>query len=94
MMGFDGAFTEEKALLVGNPVRESVLSLPDKTISEVNEPLKILVVGGSLGAKVLNDLLPEVIEQFPAHMLDVIHQTGKGHFDQVKSGLSEQKFNC
>ena len=85
LMGFDGAFSDEKALLVGNPVRESVISLPEKVISAATEPLKVLVVGGSLGAKVLNDLLPDVIEQFPNQVLDVLHQTGKGHFEQVKA---------
>jgi len=85
MMGFAGAFSNDKAILVGNPVRESVLALPEKVISPAQSPLKILVVGGSLGAKVLNDLLPEVIEQFPADALSVIHQTGKGHYEQVRS---------
>jgi len=85
LMGFAGAFNGEKALLVGNPVRESVLALPEKIISVAPEPLKVLVVGGSLGAKVLNDLLPEVIEQLPENSVLVTHQTGKGHYQQVKS---------
>ena len=53
-------------------------------------PLKVLVVGGSLGAKVLNDLLPAVIAEFPKHALTVTHQTGKGHFQQVKSDYKEK----
>ena len=85
LMGFSGAFTGNKAILVGNPVRASVLALPEKVISNQQSPLKILVVGGSLGAKVLNDLLPEVIEQFVANTVSVIHQTGKGHYEQVKA---------
>ncbi|MCP5077870.1 MAG: UDP-N-acetylglucosamine--N-acetylmuramyl-(pentapeptide) pyrophosphoryl-undecaprenol N-acetylglucosamine transferase, partial [Psychromonas sp.] len=75
---------DEKAILVGNPVRESVIGLPEKQISSSSDTLKLLVVGGSLGAKVLNDLLPEVIEQFSNEQLAVIHQTGKGHYQQVK----------
>lgn len=93
MMGFAGAFDNDKAILVGNPVRESVLALPEKIISASESPLKILVVGGSLGAKVLNDLLPEVIEQFPSDALEVIHQTGKGHYAQVKSVYQSKSLN-
>jgi UDP-N-acetylglucosamine--N-acetylmuramyl-(pentapeptide) pyrophosphoryl-undecaprenol N-acetylglucosamine transferase len=85
LMGFAGAFSCEKAVLVGNPVRESVLALPEKVISASGQPLKVLVVGGSLGAKVLNDLLPEVFAQFPRNEIAIIHQTGKGHFNQVKA---------
>lgn len=85
LMGFSGAFKNKKAILVGNPVRESVLTLPEKTISVQANPLKVLVVGGSLGAKVLNELLPEVVAQFPTEALTVIHQAGKGHYQQVKS---------
>lgn len=89
LMGFSGAFDCEKAILVGNPVRLSVLALPEKIISNVKAPLKVLVVGGSLGAKVLNDLLPEVVAQFPADKLSVIHQTGKGHYQQVKEAYQQ-----
>jgi len=85
LMGFSGAFHDEKAILVGNPIRESVLSLPTKQISAPSETLKLLIVGGSLGAKVLNDLLPEVIEKLPNDLIEVIHQTGKGHFETVTS---------
>ncbi len=89
LMGFSGAFECEKAILVGNPVRISVLTLPEKIISEAQSPLKVLVIGGSLGAKVLNDLLPEVVAQFPVNKLTVIHQTGKGHYQQVKKAYQQ-----
>ena len=66
LMGFSGAFDTNKAVLVGNPVRKTLLSLPIKKISSKKEALKVLVVGGSLGAKVFNDLLPSVIADFDA----------------------------
>ncbi|MCP5079507.1 MAG: undecaprenyldiphospho-muramoylpentapeptide beta-N-acetylglucosaminyltransferase, partial [Psychromonas sp.] len=90
LLGFSGAFVDEKAILVGNPVRESVIALPEKQISSPSDALKLLVVGGSLGAKVLNDLLPEVIEQFSNEQLTVIHQTGKGHYQQVKESYKNK----
>ncbi|WP_193755560.1 undecaprenyldiphospho-muramoylpentapeptide beta-N-acetylglucosaminyltransferase [Psychromonas sp. psych-6C06] len=85
LMGFAGAFKTKKALLVGNPVRDSVLALPAKIISELHEPLRVLIVGGSLGAKVLNELLPEVVQNLPKDALDIIHQTGRGNEQAVLS---------
>jgi UDP-N-acetylglucosamine--N-acetylmuramyl-(pentapeptide) pyrophosphoryl-undecaprenol N-acetylglucosamine transferase len=90
LMGFSGAFVNKKAIHVGNPVRESVIALPQKEISDSATPLKVLIVGGSLGAKVLNDLLPEVVSQFSSDALAVIHQTGKGHYQQVKQAYQEK----
>jgi len=46
-----------------------------------NQPLRLLVLGGSLGAKVFNDMLPEVIKHLPDGMpIDVWHQTGVSHY--------------
>ena len=89
LMGFTGAFVGEKAILVGNPVRESVLDVSTKIISAPESALKVLIVGGSLGAKVLNDLLPEVVAQFQAEKLTVMHQTGKGNYQQVKHAYQQ-----
>jgi len=83
LMGFAGAFQNKKAVLVGNPVRQTLLNLADKEISEQNKALKLLIVGGSLGAKVLNDLLPEVLTRFDCSQINVIHQSGKGHYQKL-----------
>ena len=83
LMGFSGAFHNKKAVLVGNPVREQLLRLPQKNISAGNSPLNVLVVGGSLGAQVFNELLPKVVSRFENSQLKVIHQTGKQHYQRV-----------
>lgn len=83
LMGFSGAFQNEKAVLVGNPVRQTLLNLAAKKISEQNKTVKLLIVGGSLGAKVLNDLLPEVLTRFDCSQINVIHQSGKGHYQKL-----------
>lgn len=83
LMGFAGAFDNKKAILVGNPVRDQLLRLAPKKISAENSPLNVLVIGGSLGAKVLNELLPKVVSRFTDSQLQVIHQTGKQHFQSV-----------
>jgi len=91
LMGFSGSFDGEKAILVGNPVRQSLLELPEKKISGQDEPLKLLIIGGSLGARVLNELLPSVVSRFQHGQLKVIHQSGKGndqHLKQAYQGMS------
>ena len=84
LMGFSGAFKGKKAVLVGNPVREALLNLPQKQISAENSPLKVLVIGGSLGAQVLNELLPKVFSRFDNSQLKVLHQSGKGNDESLK----------
>ncbi len=85
LMGFSGAFSSEKAILVGNPVREELLKLPKKQISPENSPLKVLVIGGSLGAQVLNEQLPKAFSRFPPSQLQVLHQSGKGNDQSLKA---------
>jgi UDP-N-acetylglucosamine--N-acetylmuramyl-(pentapeptide) pyrophosphoryl-undecaprenol N-acetylglucosamine transferase len=89
LMGFSGAFQSDKAILVGNPVRRPLIELPVKKISAENEPLKVLVFGGSLGAKVLNDLLPDVFSSFDNENLNVMHQSGKGHYQAVQKSYQQ-----
>jgi UDP-N-acetylglucosamine--N-acetylmuramyl-(pentapeptide) pyrophosphoryl-undecaprenol N-acetylglucosamine transferase len=43
-----------------------------------------LVIGGSLGARVLNELLPKVLSRFDDSQLKVLHQSGKGHEQSLK----------
>ena len=98
LMGFDGAFNSDKALLVGNPVRESLINLPEKEISLQDKPLKVLIVGGSLGAKVLNDLLPLVMNNLlvekGVEKFQIIHQSGKGHFKQLQADYIKNNINA
>lgn len=98
LMGFDGAFNSDKALLVGNPVRKALIDLPEKKISEQNAPLKVLIVGGSLGAKVLNDLLPVVMNDLHkkkgAERFEITHQSGKGHFKQLQADYAEYEIKA
>lgn len=85
LMGFSGAFHSNKALLVGNPVRKQLVALPSKKISHEDKPLNVLVVGGSLGAKILNDLLPEVFGAFSDTQLNIVHQSGQGHYPALQA---------
>jgi UDP-N-acetylglucosamine--N-acetylmuramyl-(pentapeptide) pyrophosphoryl-undecaprenol N-acetylglucosamine transferase len=80
MAGFPGAL--KKARVVGNPVRPEIASLesPEKRYAKRSGPLRILVVGGSLGAKALNDAVPAALARMPAEGRPrVVHQAGAQH---------------
>ncbi|TEW51339.1 undecaprenyldiphospho-muramoylpentapeptide beta-N-acetylglucosaminyltransferase [Psychromonas algicola] len=93
LMGFAGSFSGEKALLVGNPVRQELLNLKEKSLS-VDEPmLKVLIIGGSLGAKVLNEVVPEALLHFDKEQLMVLHQAGKDASEAVLTRYAETKID-
>lgn len=80
-------FPAEKMLSVGNPLRDKLLFGSKEKAEEIfkltGEKPVILILGGSQGAQAINDkilaVLPQMIEYF-----EVIHQTGRGNFEQVK----------
>lgn len=80
LMGFDGAFAPAaKVHYVGNPVRDAVVALAqaDKPAWQCERPLQVLIVGGSLGARILNQVVPAALAGVTG--LTVRHQTGKGN---------------
>ena len=79
--GFEGeaAAQAKKSVVTGNPVRAEIeaLPMPTERWSVRDGPLRLLIVGGSLGAQVLNAALPQAIALLPAALRPVvIHQTG------------------
>jgi UDP-N-acetylglucosamine--N-acetylmuramyl-(pentapeptide) pyrophosphoryl-undecaprenol N-acetylglucosamine transferase len=93
LMGFSGAFSGDKTLLVGNPVRQDLLALKEKVISLTDRQLKVLVIGGSLGAKVLNEIVPKSVVTFESSQLTVLHQTGNGFSELVSSYYAQTKID-
>ncbi|QOI11266.1 undecaprenyldiphospho-muramoylpentapeptide beta-N-acetylglucosaminyltransferase [Blochmannia endosymbiont of Colobopsis nipponica] len=68
-----------RAEIVGNPIRDEILSLPDpiQRLSYRTGPIRLLVIGGSQGAQVLNKIIPEAV--IGLHdKLNVWHQIGSG----------------
>ncbi len=65
-----------QAICTGNPLRKAFIGLPEKSEwqPQAGRNLRILVLGGSLGAKALNDNVPEALSALVG--LDVKHQTG------------------
>ncbi len=88
--GFDGpaARATPKALVTGNPVRAEIEALPTPAQRWAGRsgPLRVLVVGGSLGAKVLNEVLPAALAHLPPEQRPLVtHQTGMANVDGVRS---------
>ncbi|MBB6054371.1 undecaprenyldiphospho-muramoylpentapeptide beta-N-acetylglucosaminyltransferase [Tolumonas osonensis] len=84
LMGFEGAFPlSERARIVGNPVREEFLQLARTAPKryQSGDPLKVLIVGGSLGARPLNQIVPHALAKL--NNIDVHHQCGKGNMATV-----------
>ena len=91
MAAFPSAFGD-KALLVGNPVREDILHLeaPKQRYEGRQGALRLLVVGGSLGAAALNDVLPKALSLISeSERPEVIHQSGEKHLDALSKNYEQ-----
>lgn len=86
--GFDGAASQHKvARVTGNPVRAEIEAIapPAERFAGRTGPLRVLVVGGSLGARVLNETVPQALARIPADQRPLItHQTGMANLEDVR----------
>lgn len=92
--GFDGAAAArtKQAVVTGNPVRAEIEALPEpaERFAGRQGPLRLLVVGGSLGARVLNETLPKALALLaPLERPLVTHQTGALNRDAVKAAYAD-----
>jgi UDP-N-acetylglucosamine--N-acetylmuramyl-(pentapeptide) pyrophosphoryl-undecaprenol N-acetylglucosamine transferase len=90
LAGFPGAL--EKAEVVGNPVRQDVaaLSEPQSRYAQRSGSLQVLVLGGSLGATALNELLPQALAKIPLALRpEVTHQAGMQHLDTLLAAYTQ-----
>ena len=88
LAAFPGSFPERRhAAVIGNPVRVEIASLPppDERFGRRSGALRILVIGGSQGAIVLNRIVPQGIARLGgAVKLDVWHQSGERWLEQAR----------
>ncbi len=87
----DAAARVKHAVVTGNPVREEIAALPApaQRYTGRSGPLRLLVVGGSLGAKVLNDTLPAALALLPADQRPlVVHQAGSTQAQAVREAYA------
>ena len=76
---------------VGNPLRSAFLNQPDPTLRFAGRtgPLKLLVVGGSLGARALNEIVPQALALLPeAHRPEVLHQSGAKQIEVLRANYA------
>ncbi|BAH83248.1 undecaprenyldiphospho-muramoylpentapeptide beta-N-acetylglucosaminyltransferase [Candidatus Ishikawella capsulata] len=77
--GFPSAFPDAK--VVGNPIRSSILKIPLPFLQRLKYrtgPIRILIMGGSQGAHILNQTIPKVCAQLGNNIM-IWHQVGKGN---------------
>lgn len=88
MTSFECAFAPKaRAELTGNPVRAALLEIapPEVRFAERSGPLRLLVLGGSLGARALNEAVPRALGLIPeVERPLVFHQCGRAHFEDQR----------
>jgi UDP-N-acetylglucosamine--N-acetylmuramyl-(pentapeptide) pyrophosphoryl-undecaprenol N-acetylglucosamine transferase len=73
---------------VGNPVRKDILALPQPATRFAGRTgaLRLLVVGGSLGAAVLNEVVPQALAKMPIEIRPTVtHQAGEAQIDKLRA---------
>ena len=81
-----------KAQWVGNPLRSEFLQHPGPTerFAGRTGPLKVLVVGGSLGARALNTVVPQALALIPENMRPVVtHQSGEKQLAELQANYAK-----
>jgi UDP-N-acetylglucosamine--N-acetylmuramyl-(pentapeptide) pyrophosphoryl-undecaprenol N-acetylglucosamine transferase len=79
-LGFPGSINSKKAVYTGNPLRQDIcdIEIPPSRLSRDRERLHLLVVGGSLGAKIFNEIVPQALSLISEDQRpEVQHQAGK-----------------
>lgn len=94
--GMERFFPKDKIVLTGNPVRQQLLDTQLTKAEALRtfglEPSKktILIVGGSLGARTINDSVMAHLDELQNSGVQVIWQTGKNYFENIKQQLAKK----
>ena len=88
----------KKIFYIRNPVRKKILNLRKKVKFNVNKKkLNILIIGGSQGAAIFDNIIPESLNLLPFQTkknIAVYHQCSKNNFEIVKKNYVKNKINC
>ena len=88
--GLERFFPKDKIIKTGNPIRQDLLQIEDKTIKAKDTfglrhgKHTLLVLGGSLGARRINELIENELEFFETQNVQVIWQCGKLYYQEYK----------
>lgn len=90
---FPGSFPpSRRACHTGNPVREEIaqVPVPEERLAGRSGPLRLLVLGGSQGATMLNEVVPRAVAELAdASIIEVRHQTGQAHLQDTQERYRE-----
>ena len=94
--GMERFFPKEKIMLTGNPVRQQLLDCKLSRADAVTKlgfnPIRpvVLIIGGSLGARTINDSVMDNLQQITNSKVQFIWQTGGYYFENIKRQLTEK----
>mgnify|MGYP001110581959 CR=1 FL=1 len=92
LQAFPNAFKRgSQGQVVGNPIRGPILSMatPDERYLNREGALRVLVVGGSLGARAINELMPNALSLIPLEQRpEVFHQSGTQHLQTTREAYN------
>ena len=99
MAAFPGAFKESNKLTItGNPVRNDIVNLiePEQRFNQnTSQILNVLILGGSLGAQRLNEVIPVTLKSLSDDFeLEIKHQCGQRHLIYTENTYKELKLNA
>ena len=86
MEAFPGAFNDKLAEHVGNPIRKDIFEIPEpaERYTKHEGAIRILIIGGSLGAQALNETVPEAISRLPETMkVEIWHDLSLRGVDRI-----------
>ena len=95
LLGFPDALRgsrSNRVQWVGNPLRDDIVALdpPQQRFANREGPLRLLVVGGSLGATALNDAIPLALATLPESVRPItVHQAGERHIDALRAAYAK-----
>lgn len=83
---FPGTFQGRHAVHTGNPVRRAIAELPapEERFAQRSGAVRLLVLGGSLGARALNEIVPAALAQLSSRP-EIWHQAGSRHLDEARA---------
>lgn len=94
--GMERYFPAEKIVITGNPVRQDILNVADKRekglshFGLTSEKPVLLILGGSLGARSINNCISDGLAKFSEGKIQVIWQTGKLYFEEMNQRASDK----
>ncbi|MER2514242.1 MAG: undecaprenyldiphospho-muramoylpentapeptide beta-N-acetylglucosaminyltransferase [Nitrosomonas ureae] len=99
LLGFPDAIlnNKKKSIYSGNPVRTEIMLIeaPEKRFPGRQGKLNLLIVGGSLGAQILNTIVPEALTLMPENLRPrVVHQAGITQFNLVKQAYADLRMDA